>query len=320
MDWNGRDVLVTGAGGFIGSHLTERLLDLGANVRAMVHGDPLFHPGFLSPRDGLELTGGDLRDADFVRRSVEGMDTVFHLGAVTSVAYSYTHPEETVATNILGTLNVCTAARGAGIRRLVHTSSAGVYGDAQDDRPISEDHPVMGANPYTAGKLGGDIVVQTHYLSYDLPATTVRLFNVFGPRMGRYLIMPTIIQQLIEGTELHLGDLTPTRTFTYVDDIVAGFLAMGEADGVLGEVVHFGAQEVVSMAELVQRIADVMGRDYTIVQDPDRLRPKKSEIYRIRVDSGKARRLLGWHPQTGLDEGLRRTILWLRNAYEAPEK
>lgn len=319
MDWNGRKVLVTGACGFIGSHLVERLLSLGAEVRAMGHGDPLYRPGHLKgiEHPQLERVGGDLRDAGFVSKSMAGVDTVFHLGAVTSVAYSYTHPEETLATNASGTLHVCAAALDAGVRRVVHTSTAGGYGNAQDGRPISETHPVSGCNPYTAAKLGGDFTAQSYWLSYGLPVTTVRLFNVFGPRMGRYLIMPTVILQLLQGPRLRLGDLSPTRTFVYVDDIVEAYLAMACADSLIGELVHFGSEEVVSMGELVERIAGIMGKSYEIAEDPSRLRPANSEIYRIAVDISKAKSTLNWRPKVGLDAGLRETIAWFSQIFEA---
>ena len=320
MEWTGRQVLVTGAGGFIGSHLSERLLELGARVRAMVHGDSQHRAGFLGPLevDGLEVVAGDLRDAAFVRTAAAGCNTVFHLGAVTSVAYSYGQPGETVATNALGTLNVCAAAHEHGVQRFVHTSTAGVYGNARDDAPITEDHPVMGCNPYTAGKLAGDHVAQTWHLSYGLPVTTIRLFNVYGPRMGRYLIMPTIIEQLLAGPELRLGDLSPTRTFTHVDDIVDAYIRMAETEAAVGEVVHFGSEEVLRMGELVERIAALMDRPYHITEDPARLRPKKSEIFRVRVDCAKARKLLGWKARVGLDEGLRKTVDWIAGGGYSP--
>jgi dTDP-glucose 4,6-dehydratase len=318
MDWQGKQVAITGAAGFVGSHLTLRLLGLGARVRAMVHGDPRYRAGGLTGLDAewgeaLEIAGGDLRDASCVRAFVAGADTVFHLGAVTSVAYSYAHPEETIATNTVGTLNVCEACRLAGVRRLVHTSTAGAYGTARDDHPIAETHPVMACNPYTAGKLGGDFTSQTYHLSYGLPVVTVRLFNAFGPRMGRFLIMPEIIEQLLRGPDLKVGDLRPTRTFVYVDDIVEAYLAMGAAEGIEGELVHFGGQEEISMEALVRRIAGLMEVDVRIHADPTRMRPEKSEIFRVFPDCSKARNLLGWHPRTSLDEGLSATIAWLRH-------
>ncbi len=313
MDWQDTSVVVTGAGGFIGSHLTERLLEAGALVRAMVHGDPLCHPGHLAAcaarkPAGLELVGGDLTDAEFMRKTIRGADTVFHLAAVTSVAYSYTHPGETMRTNTMGTLNVCTGALEAGVRRLVHTSTAGVYGDAIDGRPITEAHPLRACNPYTAGKLGGDHVADSFHRSYQLPVATVRLFNTIGPRMGRYLIIPTVIEQLREGPVLRLGDLRPTRTFVYVDDIVDAYLRMATHDAVTGEVVHFGGDEEISMRELVERIAKAMGTSCQIERDPERLRPAKSEIFRVYADTTKARNLLGWTPSIGLDAGLARII------------
>lgn len=318
MDWTGRRVAVTGAGGFIGSHLTERLLRLGAHIRAMAHGDPQLRPGYLADipqelRERLEWTGGDLRDASTVCRLIEGADTVFHLGAVTSVAYSYQHPEETVAVNALGTLHVCEACRVAGVRRLVHTSTAGVYGDALDDRPITEEHPLRACNPYTAGKLAGDMVAQAYHLSYDLPVAIIRLFNIFGPRMGRYLIMPTIIEQLMCGSELRLGDLRPIRPFLYVTDVIEAFLGMASAEGVVGEVIHFGSEQSISMADLAALIGRLMQVQYRIVHDTARLRPEKSEIYWVRVDCGKAHQRLSWRPKVSLEQGLEETIAWLRS-------
>ena len=308
--------MVTGAGGFIGSHLCERLMGMGARVRAMVHGDAQYHSGYLRqiPPDAavdLDVMGGDLRDAVFVREAMAGADTVFHLGAVTSVAYSYTHPEETIATNVTGTLNVCMAAREAKVRRMVHTSSAGVYGDAEDGKPIRETHPIRGCNPYTAGKIGGDFVAQTYYLSYDLPVATVRPFNAYGPRMGRYLIIPTIIMQALERDEVKLGNLSPTRNYTYVDDMVMAFVRMAEEDKAVGEVVHFGSPTAISMGDLAHRIFATMGRTIRIVQDEALFRPEKSEIYQVIADCTKARNLLQWEPTVSLDEGLKRSVAWI---------
>ncbi len=316
MDWQGRKVLVTGGGGFIASHLTERLLGLGARVRVSVHGDEQYRPGFLATArarwpEGLEVRGGNIRDAAFVRGCVGGMDTVFHLAAITSVAYSYTHPEETMATNVMGTLNVCEAARESVVRRMIYTSSAGVYGDAEGGAPIAETHPVRGCNPYTAGKLGGDFVAETYYRSYDVPVATVRLFNAYGPRMGRYLIMPTIIQQALNNPVIKLGDLTPTRNFTYVEDIVTGFVRMAEVDAAVGEVVHFGSPTTVSMGDLARKIFAIMGKDIRIETDASRLRPGKSEIRQVIADCSKARILLKWEPRIALEEGLARTIEWI---------
>lgn len=316
MDWQGRKVLVTGGAGFIGSHLCERLLERGADVRAMVHGNMRGSIGHLAAvpaeqRRKLEIVGGNIRDAAFVRDATIGMDTVFHLAAITSVVYSYSNPDETVITNVSGTLNVCNAARHENVRRLVHTSSAGVYGGTSGDTPISETHPVRAYNPYTASKLAADNVVESFHLSYELPVTIIRIFNVYGPRIGRFLVIPTIILQLLKGRELKLGSLTPTRNFTYIDDIVDAYLLMAENDNVVGEVVNFGSTRAVTIAELAVLIADLMEREVSISQDEKALRPAKSEIERVLADVTKAKQLLGWEPSVELEEGLKHTIEWI---------
>ncbi|HNV21977.1 MAG TPA: GDP-mannose 4,6-dehydratase [Candidatus Hydrogenedentes bacterium] len=316
MDWQGRKVLITGAAGFIGSHLCERLLLAGADVRAMVHGNMRGSIGHLAAipedlRKGLEIVGGNIRDGAFVRDATIGMDTVFHLAAITSVVYSYSNPDETVITNVSGTLNVCNAARHENVRRLVHTSSAGVYGTTAGDTPISETHPVRAYNPYTASKLAADNVVESFHLSYELPVTIVRIFNVYGPRIGRFLIIPTIILQLLKGSELKLGSLTPTRNFTYVDDIVDAYLLMAEHDSVVGEVVNFGSKRAVTIAELALLIAKLMQREVVISQDDKAIRPAKSEIERVLADVTKANQLLGWRPAVELEDGLKKTIDWI---------
>lgn len=312
MDWQGRQVVVTGAGGFIGSHIVERAVAQGAVVTAMVHGDPQFHAGYLRGKalPGLRLVGGDLRDADFVSRAVEGADTIFHLGAVTSVQYSFAHPAETLEVNTMGTNHVCAAARAAGVRRMLHASTGGSYGNASE--PITESHRMVASSPYVAGKIAADHTVETYHLSYGLPVATVRLFNAYGPRVGRFLIIPTIIQQFLNGPRIKLGDLTPTRPFLYIRDIVEAFFAMAEAEGVDGQVIHFGGPESISMGELVQRIAKLMDITPEIEQDPTRMRPKNSEIHRQSVDGAKAARVLGWTAKVGMDEGLAETIAWIR--------
>jgi nucleoside-diphosphate-sugar epimerase len=315
MEWNDRQVVVTGASGFIGSHLTEALLHRGARVRALVHGDPLYHMGHLKGlhHERLEVLGGDLRDAHFVHDALADADTVFHLGALTSVAYSYTHPEEALAVNGMGSLNVFMAARKHGVRRVVHTSSAGVYGPT--DRPITEDHTVSPRNPYTAAKLAADYMAEAFFHSYKLPVATLRLFNAYGPRMGRFLIIPTIIEQLLAGDEVRLGDVRPTRAFVYVDDIVQGFLRMAEVEGVEGQVVHLASGELVTIEELLGRIARLMGKTYRLITESSRLRPHTSDFSQYAPDLSKARILLGWEPQVDLDEGLRRTIAYFKGAF-----
>ena len=316
LDWGGRNILVTGATGFIGSHLTERLLSMGAHVRAMAHGTGPGHERFLSQcpetlRPRLDIRGGDLTDRVFVRDVLEGVDTIFHLGAITSVAYSYKYPAETFRTNVMGTYNLCEAARESGIRRMVHPSSGGHYGHAENGSAITEDHPLTGCNPYTASKIGADACCETFYLSYDFPVSICRIFNTYGPRIGQFLIMPTIITQLVASDTIKLGDLRPRRNFTYVDDIVTAFIRMAEEDAVVGQVVHFGSDKGVTMGELVDVIADIMGKKVTVVTDPSRLRPAKSEIQCTLTDASKAAKLLNWRPTVSLRDGLASTCDWI---------
>jgi nucleoside-diphosphate-sugar epimerase len=316
MDWAGRSVLVTGAGGFIGSHLTERLLGLGAHVRGVVHGNMRGSIGHLAAMRGdaerhLDIFGGNVRDGAFVREAASGVDTIFHLAAITSVKYSYSNPDETVLSNVLGTLNVCNACRHESVRRYVHISSAGVYAPAEVGGAIRETHPVRAFNPYTASKLAADCVVESYHLSYGLPVAICRIFNVYGPRVGKFLVIPSIILQLLRGNELKLGDLTPTRNFSYVDDILDALLLAAESDRAVGEVVNFGSPRAVTIGELARIIAGLMGREISISFDPELVRPRKSEIHRVIADNSKARDLLGWEPRVGLEDGLRRTIDWI---------
>jgi nucleoside-diphosphate-sugar epimerase len=315
FSWSERRVLVTGAGGFLGSHLVERFVSLGADVRAMVHGNMRGNIGYLAclkpqTRSKVQILGGNIRDGAFVREAAVDIDTVLHLAAITSVVYSYSNPEETVLTNVFGTLNVCNACRHEGVRRLVHVSSAGVYGETQGDA-ITENHPVRPFNPYTASKLAADNVVESFHLSYELPVAIARIFNAYGPRLGKFLVIPNIVLQLMRGSKLRLGDLSPTRNFTYVDDIVSAFVRMAEADGMVGEVVNFGSEEAVTMGQLAQMIGEIMGKELDIEVDPERLRPSRSEIYRVVAECGKARDRLGWQPTVPLREGLERTIAWI---------
>ncbi len=324
FDWKDRPVLVTGAGGFIGSHLTEALATQGARVRAIVHGNMRGTIGHLSRlpeslRDRVEVQEGNICDGAFVHQVMRHIDTAFHLAAITSVAYAYSNPEETILTNVAGTLNTCTAARAAKLRCLVHVSSAGVYASANEGEAITESHPVRAYNPYTASKLAADSVVESFYLSYDVPVTTCRIFNAFGPRISRFLVIPTIIMQLKEGGPLRLGDLKPLRNFTFVDDIVRAFMLMASEPSVIGEVVNFGSPRAISIGQLAQLIADLMGRELNVVSDAERLRPSKSEITRVVADSAKARRLLGWEPGVSLEDGLRQTIDWIvAGGYDNP--
>ena len=315
MDWQGKLVLVTGAGGFIGSHLVERLARDGATVRAFVRYNSRHDPGLLSllPRellDGIDIVAGDLRDADAVREAMRRAAVVFHLGALIAIPYSYLHPREVVETNVMGTLNVLMAARELGTARIVHTSTSEVYGTARTV-PIDESHPLQGQSPYSASKIGADKIAESFYRSFGVPVATLRPFNTYGPRQSARAVIPTIITQALTRDEIHLGALTPKRDLTYVTDTVEGFLQMGSHDGAVGQEVNIGADDSISIGDLAQKIVALIGRDVPIVTDDQRLRPAQSEVLHLHAGRDKARRLLGWQPQVSLDEGLQRTIDWI---------
>lgn len=310
----GRQVLVTGAGGFIGSHLVERLLADGAQVRAFVHYngrgvwghlDGLVHPA-------LEFFPGDISDPMAVARAVTGCDTVFHLAALIAIPYSYVAPYSYVQANVVGTLNVLEAARGAGVRRVVHTSTSETYGTARYV-PIDEAHPLQGQSPYSASKIGADKLAESYHLSFGLPVATLRPFNTYGPRQSARAVIPTVICQLLAGRQtLHLGSLTPVRDFNFVDDTVAGFVALARTDGVEGEVVNVGSGLGVTIGETVSMIQELLGTSAQVITDSVRVRPEASEVMRLVCCNDKARRLMGWQPRTDLRDGLQRTIDYIR--------
>jgi dTDP-glucose 4,6-dehydratase len=318
--WQNRPILVTGAGGFIASHLVETLVAEGAKVRAFVRYNSRGDPGLLrelSPHLGgagggsLEIIAGDLRDLPAVQAAVRGVSHIFHLGALIAIPYSYLHPAEVVETNVIGTLNVLLAARESGVERVVHTSTSEVYGTARQV-PIPESHPLQGQSPYSASKIGADKLAESFYCAYDLPVVTIRPFNTYGPRQSARAVIPTIITQALTRDKIFLGNLTPRRDLTYVSDTVAGFLSAGRAGGVIGETINLGANGEVSIGELAQTIIRLVGRPVEIVTDEARLRPEKSEVMRLWSDNRKAKQVLGWEPQVPLEEGLRRTIEWIR--------
>lgn len=314
--WDGKRVLVTGAGGFIGSHLVEALLHEGARVRAFVRYTSRNDLGLLkllSPEDlpSLEIIGGDLRDEHAMYDAVKGCDLVFHLGALISIPYSYVHPAEVASTNFMGTLNVLMACREHGVRRLVHTSTSEVYGTARQ-APISESHVLQGQSPYSASKIGADKLVESFVAAYSLPAVTVRPFNTFGPRQSARAVIPTIITQALAKDEIKLGNLSTTRDFTFVTDTVNGFLRAAEAQGVEGGVFNLGTGEEISIGDLAQRIIRRVGRTVRITEDSQRLRPEASEVMRLLSDNSLAVQRLGWRPQVTLDQGLDLTIAWVR--------
>lgn len=312
-------VLVTGADGFIGSHLTESLVQEGHDVRAFVLYNSFNSWGWLdqspkSIRDGLDVFSGDIRDPYGVRTAMLGCDAVLHLAALVAIPYSYHSPSTYVDTNVKGTLNVLQAAKELGVRRVVHTSTSEVYGTARFV-PITEEHPLQGQSPYSASKIGADQLAYSFYTSFDLPVVIARPFNTYGPRQSARAVIPTIITQIAKGERrIKLGAVTPTRDFNYVKDTVAGFIAALRSDKGAGEVVNFGSNYEISIADTVHVIADAFEHKVEIETDEIRLRPENSEVERLWADNRKARALFGWQPSYGGLDGFRRgiteTIVW----------
>lgn len=311
--------LVTGADGFIGSHLTEALISRGFDVRAFVQYNSFNAWGWLdhtapAVRRALDVFAGDIRDPHGVRTAMRGCDVVLHLAALIAIPYSYHSPSTYIDTNVKGTLHVLEAARDLGARRVVHTSTSEVYGTARSV-PITEDHPLSGQSPYSASKIGADQLAYSFFASFGLPVVTVRPFNTYGPRQSARAVIPTVITQVASGQQrIKLGSLAPTRDFNHVADIVSGFIAAATGDGGVGEVTNFGGSVEVSIGETARLIAEVMGREIEIVTDEARIRPAQSEVERLWADSGKARRLFGWRPTyVGIDgfrRGLEETAAW----------
>jgi len=312
----GKKVLVTGAGGFIGSHLVEALVKEGAVVRAFVRYNSRGDGGLLREIDSevlsqVEIIAGDLRDEDAVRKAVSGCNIVFHLGALISIPYSYYHPVEVASTNITGTLNILLACRDHHIERLVHTSTSEVYGTARIV-PIDEKHPLQGQSPYSASKIGADKLAESFYCAFGLPVITVRPFNTFGPRQSARAVTPTIITQALVKDVIKLGNLDTTRDFTYVSDTVSGFIHASISKVGLGEVFNLGTGEEIRIGELADRVIKIVDRKVKIQVDRQRLRPEKSEVLRLISNNGRAREVLGWSPALSLDQGLELTIDWVR--------
>lgn len=309
-------ILVTGAGGFIGSHLVAELARRGERVRALVRYNGRSDWGQLEklPPDLLrkvEVVPGDVTDPFFVDHAVAGTDTVFHLAALIAIPFSYVAPERYVATNIQGTVNVLQACRRHKVRRLIHTSTSEVYGTARYV-PIDEEHPLQGQSPYSASKIGADKMVESYHRSFGLPVVTARPFNTYGPRQSARAVIPTILTQVLSGkSEIKLGDLRPVRDFNFVGDTVAGFLALARAKGVVGEVVNLGTGRGVTIARLVRAIETVVGRRIRVRTESRRVRPADSEVFRLIASSRKAARLAGWRPRVRLEDGLRRTAAYV---------
>lgn len=310
-----KKVLVTGADGFIGSHLTDLLLEQGLEVRALSQYNSFNNWGWLegNSHPALEVVSGDVRDANFCRHITRDVDTIFHLAALIAIPYSYVAPESYVDTNIKGTLNMCQAALDNKVSRLLVTSTSEVYGTARYV-PIDESHPRQPQSPYSATKIGADAIAKSYFNAFGLPVSIVRPFNTYGPRQSARAIIPTIITQIANGArEIKVGDLTPTRDFNYVRDTCRGFLAIAAAEGVEGEEINIATNTEVSMQETLQLIADIMGADVDWVRDPARIRPAKSEVFRLHGSNEKIRRLTGWQPEYTLRQGLEKTIEWFTN-------
>lgn len=311
-------ILVTGAGGFIGSHLVEALAPLAERVTAMVHYDarPNWSNLEFLPEDVLsdiEVIAGDITDPHFVRNAARRKTHVLHLASLISIPYSYEAPAAYVQTNVIGAVNVAEACRHEGVGRLVHTSTSECYGTALR-RPIDEDHPLQAQSPYSASKIGADKVIESYIRSFELPAVILRPFNTYGPRQSTRAVIPTIIKQLLsDAPSVRLGALSPTRDLTFVSDTVAGFIAAAQEPDAPGETINLGVGETISIGDLAQAIFKAAGAEKPIECDEARLRPKDSEVMELISDNSKAQRLMGWTPQVSLEEGLRRTIEFVKS-------
>ena len=310
-------IMVTGAAGFIGSHLVERLVRDGHRVRAYVHYNARNDWGNLelldpATRRELEVVTGDIADPFSVRQATKGVQVVYHLASLIAIPYSYVAPQSYVQTNVQGAINVLQAAREEGVERVVHTSTSECYGTAQYV-PIDEKHPLQGQSPYSASKIGADMLAESYWRSFGLPVAIIRPFNTFGPRQSARAVIPTIISQALKGGTIKLGSLAPTRDMSYVDNTVDGFLAVASHPAAVGEVINVGSGREISIGDLARMIVTLVGSASDVVEDAQRIRPAKSEVERLLCGHAKAQKLLGWAPRTGLEDGLQRTIDWFRD-------
>lgn len=309
--------LVTGAGGFIGSHLVERLVLSGVKVRALVHYNSRHDVGLLrcladDILGKVEVVMGELKDSHSVTDAIRDQEIVFHLGALIGIPYSYQNPRDVVDTNVIGTLNVLMAARDLGVKRLIHTSTSEVYGTAQSQK-ITEEHPLQGQSPYSASKIGADKLVESFAASYRLPVVTIRPFNTYGPRQSMRAVIPAIISQFLFQEEVCLGSMEPARDFTFVEDTVEAFLLAAATEGVEGKVFNLGTDSEVTIGEIVQTVSNLTGcLNKKVRTIEERVRPKASEVFRLRSDYSCAKRMLGWKPKIPWKEGLKKTIEWIR--------
>jgi NAD dependent epimerase/dehydratase len=319
-----KKILVTGADGFIGSHLTEALVRLGHDVRAFVLYNSFNSWGWLDRATpeilkNVDIFSGDIRDPHGVKKALQGCDIVLHLAALIAIPYSYHSPDTYLDTNVKGTLNVVQAARELGVQKVVQTSTSEVYGTARFV-PITEEHPLQGQSPYSASKIGADMIAMSFYSSFATPVAIVRPFNTYGPRQSARAVIPAVIGQIAAGARsIKLGALHPTRDFNYISDTVRGFIAAAQSDASVGEVVNIGSNFEISIGETVQMIADIMGVEIEIETEQQRLRPDKSEVERLWADNGKAERLLGWKPEFAGRDGLRRGLTETAQWFSDPE-
>lgn len=316
-----KKVLVTGAGGFVGSHLTEALIRKGIAVKAFVHYNSFNSWGWLDRsapeiKNAIEVVAGDVCDPFGVKKAMQGCDQVFHLAALIGIPYSYHSPGAYIDTNVKGTLNVVQAARELKIDRVIHTSTSEVYGTALSI-PITEEHPLQGQSPYSASKIGADQIALSFYASFGTPVSVIRPFNAYGPRQSLRAVIPTIIAQIANGApKLKLGSIHPTRDFNFVMDLVNAFIKMSETDAAVGEVLNIGSNYEISIGETAELIAELMEADIDIVEESERIRPKNSEVERLWADNSKAKKIIGWEPRyaqkSGFKRGLSETIKWFR--------
>lgn len=316
--YNEQVVLVTGADGFIGSHLVELLLSQGFKVRALAQYNSFNHWGWLedvNSTEQLEIITGDIRDPHFCRHITQGIDIVFHLAALIAIPYSYVAPESYVSTNVIGTLNICQASLDNKVSRVIHTSTSEVYGTAQYV-PIDEKHPLQAQSPYSASKIGADAMAMSYFNAFDLPLTIVRPFNTYGPRQSARAVIPTIITQIANGQkQIQLGDVSPTRDFNYVSDTCRGFLALAQSDKTIGKTINIGSNFEISVGDTLNLIKELMHSDVEFVLDQQRIRPDKSEVFRLWCDNTQIHELTGFTPEIDIRSGLTKTIEWFSKSH-----
>ena len=318
MNIKNKNILITGAGGFIGSHLTEKLVKSSRKVRVFLRYNSRNSRGnleFLPDKqvDNLDIFTGDLKDPEAVRKAMKGIDVVFHLGAVIAIPYSYINPLDFTQTNVLGTANVLNAALNSGVERIVHTSTSEVYGTALY-QPINEEHPLQAQSPYSASKIAADKLAESYFCSFSLPITTIRPFNTYGPRQSARAVIPTIISQALSSSKIKLGSLTPKRDMNYVKDTVSAFIKIAESDKAIGEVINIGTGLNYTIKEIAQHVIELLGKKgkIDIEYDRKRVRPKNSEVATLIADNSKAKSIIGYMPKYNLSQGLKATMAWAK--------